>query len=236
MTHVALAPSLLAYFDASIHHGADNATPTSAAVGFLVEDGTETYVERSLAVDAFVSSAALEYRSLLETVRAVDATFEAVSSLHVHGDADAVLRAVDPGTPARPSDGVERRRVAAIRDAVADVPLVTYRSIPRTDNERAHRLARRGHEWPPTVSGLHPDYGLAPASHTRHRVPFVAVLLGADVNWTAALHATFAVLVGAGFLASGRLLRYGLFGLGIACFVAGIVLARRDDETAAAGA
>jgi len=36
-------PSLLAYFDASLLYGDDNATPTSAAVGVLVEDGTETY-------------------------------------------------------------------------------------------------------------------------------------------------------------------------------------------------
>lgn len=139
------APSLLAYFDASVLYEADNATPTSAAVGFLVEDGVETYCERSLPVDAFVSSAALEYRALLETVRAVESAFETVSSLHVHGDADAVLRAVDPGTPARPSGRVERRRAADIRDAVSDIPVVTYRAVPRGRNHRAHRLARQGH-------------------------------------------------------------------------------------------
>jgi len=139
-------PSLLAYFDASLRYGEDNATPTSAAVGVLVEDGTTTYVERSLAVDAFVSSSALEFRALLETARAVDERFDRVSALHVHGDADAVVRAADSSSPAEPSDPVARRRVERTRTLLADVPVVTYRSVPRSENERAHALAAAGHE------------------------------------------------------------------------------------------
>ncbi|MDS0260470.1 hypothetical protein NDI56_13780 [Haloarcula sp. S1CR25-12] len=139
------APSLLLYFDASVHYGADNATPTSAAVGFLVESGVTTHIERSLAVDAFVATAHLEYRALLEAVRAVTATGDRVASLHVHGDADAVIRAVDPDHPAEPGDRICRDRVDAIRAAVADIPVVTYRAVRRGENERAHDLARAGH-------------------------------------------------------------------------------------------
>ncbi|MDS0280988.1 reverse transcriptase-like protein [Haloarcula onubensis] len=144
-SHTAFAPSLLLYFDASVLYGPDNATPTSAAVGFLVESGATTHVERSMAVDAFVSSAHLEYRALLEAVRAVAATDERVASLHVHGDADAVIRAVDPDHPATPGDRLCRRRVRAIRDAVDGIPVVTYRVVDRRENERAHGLARAGH-------------------------------------------------------------------------------------------
>jgi len=136
---------VLASFDASVHYGPDNATPVSAAVGFLVEDGVETYVERSLAVEAFVSSAALEQRALVETVRAVADRFDRVSSLHLHGDADAALRATDPAHPAEPSDPIARRRVREVRELLGDVPVVTYRAVDRSRNRRAHALARRGH-------------------------------------------------------------------------------------------
>ncbi|MBX0286263.1 hypothetical protein [Haloarcula salinisoli] len=143
--HADFAPSLSLYFDASVHYGPDNATPTSAAVGFLVESGATTHIERSVPVDAFVSTAHLEYRALLEAVRAVAETGERVASLHIHGDADAVIRAVDPDHPATPGDRVCRTRVDAIRDAVAEIPVVTYRVVGRGENERAHRLARAGH-------------------------------------------------------------------------------------------
>lgn len=139
------APSLLAYFDASVHYGPDNATPTSAAIGFLVEDGTETHLERSLSVDAFQSSAALEHRALVETVRAVTDRFDRVSSLHLHGDADAALRVTDPSHSAKPTDVVGQRRVQEVHRRLADVPVVTYRAVDRTRNRRAHDLARRGH-------------------------------------------------------------------------------------------
>jgi len=49
------------------------------------------------------------------------------------------------------------------------------------------------------------------------------------VNPTAVLHATAAVLVGAGLLLSGRTLTIGLLAVAAVLFVAGIVLARRDD-------
>jgi ribonuclease HI len=138
-------PSLSLYFDASVLYGADNATPTSAAVGFLVESGATTHIERSLPVDAFVSSAHLEYRALLEAVRAVAATDDRVASLHVHGDADAVIHAVDPDHPATPGDRICRTRVDAVGEAVAEIPVVTYRVVGRGENARAHRLARAGH-------------------------------------------------------------------------------------------
>lgn len=139
-------PSLLAYFDASLRYADDNATPASAAVGVLVEDGVTTYVERSLAVDAFVSSSALEFRALVETARAVDERFDQVSALHVHGDADAVVRAADPASPAEPSSTVAHRRIERTRDLLADVPVVTYRAVSRSENERAHALAAAGHD------------------------------------------------------------------------------------------
>ncbi len=139
-------PSLLAYFDASVLYAPDNATPRSGAVGVLVEDGTETYVERSLSVDAVVSSTALEYRALVETTRAVAESFDRPAAVHLHGDADAVIRAADPDSPAEPSNPISRRRVATAREHLTDVPVVTYRSVPRGRNERAHQLARRGHE------------------------------------------------------------------------------------------
>jgi hypothetical protein len=49
------------------------------------------------------------------------------------------------------------------------------------------------------------------------------------MNPTAILHALAAVLVGAGVFLSGRLLTVGLLGVGAVLFVAGIVIARRDD-------
>jgi hypothetical protein len=69
-----------------------------------------------------------------------------VSSLHLHGDTDAVLRATDPDHPAEPTDSVGHRRVRAVQDLFDDVPVVTYRSIDRSHNRRAHELVRRGHE------------------------------------------------------------------------------------------
>ncbi|MEZ3114591.1 hypothetical protein RYH80_01455 [Halobaculum sp. MBLA0147] len=54
------------------------------------------------------------------------------------------------------------------------------------------------------------------------------------MNQTAVLHAAFGVLLVAGILVRQTPLRVGLIGLGIVCFVAGIVLARRDEGSAAA--
>ena len=50
------------------------------------------------------------------------------------------------------------------------------------------------------------------------------------MNWTAVLHVAFAGFVGAGILASDPTLRIGLFVAGLACFVAGIVVARRSGD------
>jgi hypothetical protein len=63
-----------------------------------------------------------------------------------------------------------------------------------------------------------------------HPTAFIDRFPRQGMKLTAVLHTAFAVLVGAGFLVSGRLLQYGLFALGVACFVAGIVLARRDGD------
>lgn len=46
---------------------------------------------------------------------------------------------------------------------------------------------------------------------------------------TAVLHMAFAGLVLAGILVSDTTLRIGAFALGAVCFIAGIVVARRDD-------
>jgi ribonuclease HI len=137
---------LLLYFDASLLYGPDNSTPTSAAIGYVVDDGTTTLLEGSQHVDAFVSSAGLELRALVEAARAVAESTDIVSSVHVHGDADAVIRLADPSRPATPSTRLARRRVETIRSCFRDVPVVTYRCVPRHSNERAHALARAGHD------------------------------------------------------------------------------------------
>jgi hypothetical protein len=49
------------------------------------------------------------------------------------------------------------------------------------------------------------------------------------MNTTAILHSVAAVLVVAGIFLSGEVLTFGLWGLGAVLFVAGIVVARRDD-------
>ncbi len=50
------------------------------------------------------------------------------------------------------------------------------------------------------------------------------------MNETALLHVTFALLVGLGFVVPNGLLTLALFALGIVCFLAGVVLARRGDD------
>ncbi|WP_227231225.1 hypothetical protein [Salinirubrum litoreum] len=54
------------------------------------------------------------------------------------------------------------------------------------------------------------------------------------MNTTAILHSVAAVLVLGGILLSGEVLTIGLLGLGAVLFVAGIVVARRDDTGDAA--
>jgi len=50
------------------------------------------------------------------------------------------------------------------------------------------------------------------------------------MNPTAVLHGGFGLMVLIGFLVSEPTLRIGAFGLGVILFIAGIVVARRDDE------
>jgi hypothetical protein len=50
------------------------------------------------------------------------------------------------------------------------------------------------------------------------------------MNQTAVMHATAAVLAGAGVLVSEQLVRFGLFGVAVVLFAGGIVVARRDDD------
>jgi hypothetical protein len=142
---VSLPPSLTVAFDASVLYAADNATPVSGAVGFVIREGSEPVVERSRAVDAFVGNVALEYRALQLAAAAVERRFDRVGSVHVRGDADIVIQTVDPDHPATPSRSVVERRVAAIREHLADVPTVSYRAVDGGHNRRAHHLARTGH-------------------------------------------------------------------------------------------
>ncbi len=50
------------------------------------------------------------------------------------------------------------------------------------------------------------------------------------MNWTAVLHIAFAIFAGAGVLVSQTWLRIGLFTVGVLCFIAGVVVARRGDN------
>lgn len=56
------------------------------------------------------------------------------------------------------------------------------------------------------------------------------------MNWTAVLHTLFAALVLGGFLAGSGTLRIVLFAASGLAFVAGLAVARRDDEEPDAGA
>lgn len=142
---VALPPSLRISFDASVQYAPDNATPVSGAIGFVIREGDEVVREVSRPVDAFVSNVALEYRALVAASRVVAARPGRIASVHVRGDADVVIRTVDPDHPATPSGSLVRRRVDRIRGNFADVPDVSYRAVNGDQNRSAHRLARAGH-------------------------------------------------------------------------------------------
>ncbi|MEZ3145592.1 hypothetical protein [Halobaculum sp. MBLA0143] len=142
---MSLPPSVFVAFDASVLYADDNATPVSGAIGFVIREGHDPTVECSRPVDQFVSNVALEYRALAEAAAAVDAAYDRVGSVHVRGDADVVVRTVDPGRPAEPSNPVVGRRVAATRASLADAARVDYRAVDGDRNRRAHTLARRGH-------------------------------------------------------------------------------------------
>jgi ribonuclease HI len=138
--------SLVLSFDGSVLYGPANATPTAAAIGYVVSEG-EPLVEGSRSLSAFVSSTAVEYRALVAGARAVAAlaAHRDVASVHVRGDAAVVLEAVDPDHPGEAGNDLARRRVATVRDLLEPVPTVTYRTVARGDNRRAHELARRAH-------------------------------------------------------------------------------------------
>jgi len=138
--------SLVLRFDGSVHYGPANASPRAAAIGYVVEAG-RPLVEGSRSLSTFVSSTHVEFRALVAGARAVAAlaTHREVSSVHVRGDAAAVIQAVDPSRDATPGDAVRRRRVSIVRDALADVPQVSYRCVKRGKNQRAHALAARPH-------------------------------------------------------------------------------------------
>ncbi len=138
--------SLVLRFDGSVGYGPDNADPRTAAIGYVVEAG-EPLIEGSRALSAFVSSTHVEFRALVAGARAVAAlsTHRPVSAVHIRGDAAAVIDTVDPTQSTVPGDAIRRRRVASVRDALADVPTVTYRRTTRDQNRRAHTLAARPH-------------------------------------------------------------------------------------------
>lgn len=138
--------SLVVRFDASVLYGPANADPQSAAIGYTVTAGTPL-AEGSRRLDAFVSSTHAEFRALVGGAQAVAAlgTHRRISDVHVRGDAAAVITSVDPARSTTPGDDIRRRRVTAIRNALASIPRVTYRTVSRGENERAHTLAARAH-------------------------------------------------------------------------------------------
>ncbi|MFB6255708.1 MAG: reverse transcriptase-like protein [Haloplanus sp.] len=144
-----LGCSLVLSFDGSVLYGPSNATPTAAAIGYVIATH-EPIAEGSRSLSTFVSSTHVEYRALVAGVRAVARLSEhrMVASLCVRGDAAAAVNSVDPAHPSEPSDDILRRRVEAIRELVAPIPQVSYRTVSRTRNHRAHELARRPHGSP----------------------------------------------------------------------------------------
>lgn len=139
--------SLVLSFDGSVRYGTDNAEPTAAAIGYAVE-ATEPLLVGSRALSAYVSSTHVEFRALVAGAQALAALAEhrPVSTVHVRGDAAAVITAVDPSHPTPPGDEIRRRRVESIRAALAPIPTVTYQQVSRGRNERAHALATRAHQ------------------------------------------------------------------------------------------
>lgn len=138
--------SLVVRFDGSVRYGPDNATPQTAAIGYVVAEA-DPLVEGSRELSAFVSSTHVEFRALLAGVRAVMALrrHERVSAVHVRGDAAAVIETVDPDRDRPAGDDICRRRTERIRDALGPIPTVTYRRVGRGANKPAHDLATRAY-------------------------------------------------------------------------------------------
>lgn len=141
-----LGLSVILAFDGSVLYGPSNAAPTAAAIGYVLSTH-EPILEGSRSLSTFVSSTHVEYRALVEGVRAVAdiAEHRTVASLHIRGDAAAAIEAVDPDHPTEPSDGVLQRRVETVRELIDPIPQVSYRTVTRTRNQRAHELAQRPH-------------------------------------------------------------------------------------------
>jgi ribonuclease HI len=138
--------SLVLSFDGSVLYGPANATPAAAAIGYVVS-AHEPIVEGSRSLSTFVSSTHVEYRALVAGVRAVAnlSDHRTIASLHIRGDAAAPVEAVDPDHPAEPNDDILQRRVETVRTVVDPIPQVSYRTVSRARNRRAHELARRPH-------------------------------------------------------------------------------------------
>lgn len=133
-------------FDGSVRYGPDNATPRTAAIGYVIEE-TEPLVEGSRTLPAFVSSTHVEFRALVAGAEAVAALMDhqRVSAVHVRGDAAAVIDTVDPSRQTAITDTVCRHRAERVREALTPVPTVTYRHVRRHRNQRAHELADRAY-------------------------------------------------------------------------------------------
>lgn len=144
-----LGRSLVLRFDGSARYGPYNATPQTAAVGYVVSE-VDPLVEGSRELSAFVSSTHVELRVLVAGARAVTAfrDHERASAVHVRGDAAAVIDTVDPDRRGTVDDDICQRRAKRVRDALASIPTVTYRCVGRADNDRAHELATRAYGPP----------------------------------------------------------------------------------------
>jgi ribonuclease HI len=138
--------SLVLQFDGSVRYGPENATPQTAAIGFVVSEAAPL-IEGSRELSAFVSSTHVEFRALVAGAQAVRALrdHERVSTVHVRGDAAAVIDTVDPSRQRAVGDDICQRRAERVRDSLAPIPTVTYRCVGRTANERAHELATRAY-------------------------------------------------------------------------------------------
>lgn len=144
MTDFAL--SLVLSFDGSVLYGPANATPTAAAIGYVVSTH-EPIIEGSRSLSTFVSSTHVEYRALVAGARAVTNLSEhrTITSLHIRGDSAAAIEAVDPDHPTKPDDTILRRRIETVRESLDPIPQVSCRTVTRERNHRAHELARRPH-------------------------------------------------------------------------------------------
>lgn len=143
------AVSVVLRFDGSVRYGPDDATPRTAAIGYVVE-AADPLIEGSRELSAFVSSTHVEFRALVAGAEAVAKLTDhrQVSAVHVRGDAAAVIDTVDPSHPGGVDDAVCRHRADRVQEVLAAVPTVTYRQVGRYENERPHQLAARAYDRP----------------------------------------------------------------------------------------